>query len=449
VSETKIRPGWIISKIGQVCQSSQYGYTAKAQAEGRVQYLRTTDITSGDIDWKTVPYCDIPQHDESKYLLEDGDIVISRAGSVGCSFLISKPERAVFASYLIRFRPLINPKYFSYFLNTQEYWNAIGERSLGIAVQNVNATQLSEIDLPVAPLSEQTRIVEKIEELFSDLDDGVNELKAAQKKLGQYRQSLLKAAVEGELTADWRSKNKVKETGTQLLQRILNERRSRWETKQLAKYKEQNKTPPPSWKEKYADPVEPDTTGLPKLPEGWVWASVDQLSESVRNGISKTPNTDGKGFPIFKINAVRSMSVNFTAIKYIEIDDREAADYWVEIGDVLATRYNGSVDLLGVFGMVKAVPQRTLHPDKLIRMKPILGVQLGSWLEVSGNVGVSRAHLVSKVKTTAGQTGISGEDLKKTPIPLAPCDEQVYALAVLEERLLAFQQLETATENSC
>ena len=195
MSETKIRPGWIISKIGQVCQSSQYGYTAKAQAEGRVQYLRTTDITSGDIDWKTVPYCDIPQHDESKYLLEDGDIVISRAGSVGCSFLISKPERAVFASYLIRFRPLINPKYFSYFLNTQEYWNAIGERSLGIAVQNVNATQLSEIDLPVAPLSEQTRIVEKIEELFSDLDDGVNELKAAQKKLGQYRQSLLKVLI--------------------------------------------------------------------------------------------------------------------------------------------------------------------------------------------------------------------------------------------------------------
>jgi len=192
--------------------------------------------------------------------------------------------------------------------------------------------------------------------------------------------------------------------------------------------------------------VAPDTTGLPELPQGWVWASVDQLSESVRNGISKTPNVDGRGFPIFKINAVRPMAVNFDAIKHIELDESEAADYWVEVGDVLATRYNGSVDLLGVFGMVKTVPQRTLYPDKLIRMKPLLGVRLGAWMEVCGNVGVSRSHLVSRVKTTAGQTGISGEDLKKTPIPLPPFTEQEVALANLDDRLQSIKELEVPTE---
>lgn len=325
--------------------------------------------------------------------------------------------------------------------------------------------------LVLAPRAEQTRIVAKLEELLSDLDAGVAELKAAQKKLKQYRQSLLKAAVEGALTAEWRGNNTPTETGAQLLERILTERRARWEAKQLAKFEMKHGSAgfdciqpavaathalpersrrvsalPKDWQKKYPEPVQPDTTDLPQLPEGWVWASVEQLSEFVRNGLSKTPNTEQRGFPIFKINAVRPMTVNFDAIKHIEIDEREAADYWVEIGDVLATRYNGSVDLLGVFGMVKNVPERTLHPDKLIRMKPVTGAELGAWMEVCGNVGLSRKHLVARVKTTAGQTGISGEDLKKTPIPLSPEVEQRIALAVLEERLQVVKELELPIE---
>ncbi len=307
---------------------------------------------------------------------------------------------------------------------------------------------LRTVEVPIPPSAEQTRIVAKLEELLSDLDAGVAELKAAQKKLAQYRQSLLKAAVEGALTAEWRAKNPPSETGAQLLERILQERRARWEARQLAKYAAQGKTPPKDWQKKYPEPVQPDTTGLPQLPEGWVWASVDQLSESVRNGLSKTPNTDKRGFPIFKINAVRPMSVNFAAIKHIEIDESEAADYWVEVGDVLATRYNGSVDLLGVFGMVREVPKRTLHPDKLIRMKPVTGEILGAWMEICGNVGFSRKHLVSRVKTTAGQTGISGEDLKKTLIPLAPVTEQKLIISILDERIETIKELEQPTEQA-
>ncbi len=144
-------------------------------------------------------------------------------------------------------------------------------------------------------MTEQARIVAKLEELLSDLDAGVAELKAAQKKLAQYRQSLLKAAVEGALTAAWRAKNKPTETGEQVLQRILTERRARWEAKQLAKFKEQGKTPPKDWQNKYPEPVQPDTTDLPEVPEGWVWASVDQLSFVVR-GASPRPAGDPRFF---------------------------------------------------------------------------------------------------------------------------------------------------------
>ena len=104
----------------------------------------------------------------------------------------------------------------------------------------VKFDQLGRFELRVPPRAEQTRIVDKLEELLSDLDAGVAELKAAQKKLGQYRQSLLKAAVEGRLTRAWRAQHgEPEETGAQLLARILRERRARWEAKQRAKFEAQ------------------------------------------------------------------------------------------------------------------------------------------------------------------------------------------------------------------
>ena len=401
--------------------------------------LRIRDVIAGETNtYYTGPYDDA-------YLVRQGDLLVGMDGDFNSGFWGARTallnQRVCNISptesfYDKRLLALALPGYLA----------AINANTPSVTVKHLSSKTIGEIGLPLPPRAEQTRIVAKLEELLSDLDAGVAELKAAQKKLAQYRQSLLKAAVEGALTAEWRAKHPPTETGAQLLRRILTERRARWEAKQLAKFKEQGKTPPKDWQKKYVEPVEPDPTDFPRLPEGWVWASVDQLSESVRNGLSKTPNTDQRGFRIFRINAVRPMAVNFAAVKHIEIDEGEAADYWVETGDVLATRYNGSVDLLGVFGMVREMHERTLHPDKLIRMKPLLGARLGAWMEVCGNVGLSRKHLVSRVKTTAGQTGISGEDLKKTPLPLAPALEQAAALAELDERLEAIKELERPAE---
>jgi type I restriction enzyme, S subunit len=288
----------------------------------------------------------------------------------------------------------------------------------------LTSSAMKQIPLIVAPAKEQTRIVKKLEELLSDLEAGVAELKAAQKKLVQYRQSLMKAAVEGALTAKWRKTHHPEETGAQLLERILKERRSRWDAKQLAKYQEQGKTPPKDWQDKYPEPVKPDTSNLPELPGGWIWASLDQLASMVRNGLSQKPHQEPTGYPILRINAVRPMSVNFNEVRYLALTESAVSDYILEDGDLLATRYNGSVDLLGVFGVVRGLTVQTIYPDKLIRIKPVLRYQLADWIEICAAIGESRRYIVSRVKTTAGQTGISGEDVKKMPIPLAPLEEQ-------------------------
>ena len=194
----------------------------------------------------------------------------------------------------------VSAEFLYHFLVSQEKF--FGEAGKGGAQPNISQGIVKSWPFLLPPSAEQTRILEKLEELLTGLDAGVAELKAAQKKLAQYRQSLLKAAVEGALTAEWRTVNKPAETGAQLLERILQERRARWEAKQLAKFKDQGKAPPKDWQKKYPEPVQPDTTDLPALPRGWVWASVEQIGEVTTGFTPSTaiPTNFGGSIPFVK-----------------------------------------------------------------------------------------------------------------------------------------------------
>lgn len=143
-----------------------------------------------------MPFCEKEPKDVEKYLLKKGDVVISRAGSVGYSYLINETQLAVFASYLIRFKPNINEKYFKYFLESPFYWTSISEQKLGIAIPNVNATKIKQISIPIPPYNEQVRIVVKIEELFKRLNQGTKNLQDTQMKLEHYRQSSFNILIE-------------------------------------------------------------------------------------------------------------------------------------------------------------------------------------------------------------------------------------------------------------
>ena len=129
---------WIRTNLASICDGGQYGWTTKASAIGSVKFLRTTDITKGEIEWALVPYCQDSPPDLDKYLIRENDILISRAGFVGFSTLIRQtPFSTVFASYLIRFVPskYIEPRYVAYFLKSLDYWQQISEASSGIALE--------------------------------------------------------------------------------------------------------------------------------------------------------------------------------------------------------------------------------------------------------------------------------------------------------------------------
>lgn len=154
----------------------------------------------------------------------------------------------------------------------------------------VDFEQIGAFDIALPPPAEQQRIVEKLEELLSDLDAGVAALERARANLKRCRAAVLKAAVEGRLTEKWRAAHPYTEPAKKLLESILSERRKKWEEAQLKKYAAKEQSPPKGWKDRYPEPAEPDVAALPALPKGWCWATVEQLSTRVVDGVHKKPN---------------------------------------------------------------------------------------------------------------------------------------------------------------
>lgn len=334
------------------------------------------------------------------------------------------------------------------------YWVGASERIIkdlgsGTTVSGIRLDALNGLPLKLPPAAEQSRIVAKLEELLSDLDAGVVELKAAQRKLAQYRQSLLKAAVEGSLTAEWRKQNAPAETGAQLLERILAERRARWEAQQLAKFEAQGKKPPKDWQRKYPEPVQTDFTGLSELPEGWVWASLGQLVADSSYGTSVKCSYEGEGTPVLRIPNVSRGSLDLQDMKFstVELDlDDEAA---LAVGDVLVIRTNGSVGLVGrAAAVVEDLPKPHYFASYLLRLRCIEKTTVHRWILAALTAPYGRQWLEAKAASSAGQHNISLSTLLVMPIPVPPLAEQIGALTEVENCRAAIRQQEESMEFS-
>ena len=189
---------------------------------------------------------------------------------------------------------LISSRFLKHRLNTVDFVSYASHLNEGDRPR-VSFDQIGEFEVLIPPPLEQDRIVAKIEELFSELDKGVENLKTAHTQLNVYRQAVLKHAFEGKLTAQWREENKDKlETPEQLLARIKQVLTARQE-QQLAKWKKTigeweangkpGKRPSKPKKARKLPPLtEAELAKLPDLPKGWVWCRFGLLDIELRRG---------------------------------------------------------------------------------------------------------------------------------------------------------------------
>lgn len=453
--------GWELAVLDDLCQIVRgitFPTTAKrfAPEPGLVACLRTANVQA-QVEWDDlwfVPSAYVKSEDQ---YLRENDVLISTANSYELVGKVARVSALRFPSTLGAFISLLRAeagiaaRYLYYQVSTEAAQRAIREMSSTTTnISNVSSAKLKTLKFPIAPAAEQTRIVEKLEELLSGLDAGVAELKAAQKKLARYRQSLLKAAVEGALTAEWRSERSKRseplENGAQLLQRILTERRRRWEEKQLAKFKDQGKTPPKDWQDKCLDPVKSDTAVLPILPEGWVWARVEQLGD-VQLGRQRSPDKLKGRNPTKYIRAgnITENGIDFSDVLEMDFSERERQTFMLRPGDVLLTEASGSPEHVGRPVVWPNIDGIYCFQNTVIRFIPqgvssafafqlfLAWQKLGGFRKLSGGVGIN--HL------SAGK-------FASLLIPLPPVEEQAAVVEVLESALASLKDQETAIARS-
>ncbi|RJO66024.1 MAG: hypothetical protein C4523_14195 [Myxococcales bacterium] len=368
------------------------------------------------------------------YLFDEELILL---GEDGAPFLQSDKSKA----YLIRGKSWVNnhahvlrafcgtPNLFwKYQLDQVDYHPFVS----GTTRLKLPQAPMRKIPLLVPPLPEQHRIVEAIESYLTRLDAVTAALERVRANLKLYRASVLKAAVEGRLAPTEAELTKAEgrdyEPASVLLQRILMERRRRWE--QSGK------------KGKYKEPAAPDTSNLPELPEGWCWATVEQLlDEPLSNGRSVPTSADG--FPVLRLTALKNGEIDLGEHKNGAWSIADAEPFLVKRGDFFVSRGNGSIRFVGRGGLVKSEPFPVAYPDTLIKVRISPTVLLPELLTRLWNSQIVRSHIEKKAKTTAGIYKVNQGDLELTILPLPPFQEQERILCELE-RLDSLATMATA-----
>jgi type I restriction enzyme S subunit len=364
---------------------------------------------------------------EEAFVLKQGDLLVGMDGDFHTGFW--GKQKAVLNQRVCKLIPdeaCYDKALLGYVL--PGYLAAINANTPSITVKHLSSKTIGEIELPLPPRAEQTRIVEKLESLLADLDAGVAELQAAQRKLARYRQSLLKAAVEGALTADWREANAPQETGAQLLQRILCERRARFERKH-------------GGKKKYKEPAAPDTSQLPALPQRWVWATIDQLA-SVGTGVTPLRSNrayfDGGTIPWTTSGALNEEIVMSASEHVTELAIAGCRLELYPPGSLLVAMYGegktrGKCAELAFASTINQAIAALVFEDSALAVRPHVKTFL-----------LDAYEAMRKQASGGVQPNLNLQIIKVLPVPLPPLEEQHQITAQLDAALSACKDQEHA-----
>ena len=434
----EIPQGWEWERWGNISQSIQYGYNAPALEKGVIRMVRISDIQDNKVVWDTVPFCMIEEQDIETYLLEVNDILFARTGgTVGKSFLVEEvPLKSIYAGYLIRTRysSLLCPHYMKAFMESQLYWEQLKNGTIATAQPNCNGKTLAKMLLPIPPVNEQKRIIEKLYsisflvERYSKSQDALNLINTQIHE--QLRKSILQDAIQGRLVPQLESEG----TAEELLEQIRQEKLRLVEEGKLKKsaltasviYKgDDNK-----YYEQVGKKCLDITEQIPfETPENWVWVRMGQIGDW---GAGSTPQRGNANYYNGKILWLKTGELNNGIVYDTEekVTQKAFQDYSLrmnKIGDVLIAMYGATIGKLAIVGKELTTNQACCGCTPYL----IYNWYLFYFLMAS------RDSFIKKGEGGA-QPNISRVKLVEYLIPLPPLKEQ-YRIVTQIEKL--FEQL--------
>ncbi len=387
----------------------------------------------------------------SAKLMPPGSVMFSSRAPIGYVAIIKEPSATNqgFKS-IVPYGELFNEYIYYYFQATK---HIAEERATGTTFKELSGSAFKALPIPVAPVNEQRRIVEKIEALFDEIDKGVESLRAAKSTLDLYRKSLLKSAFEGRLTADWRAQNPDKlEDPEALLSRIRKEREHRHQAaleewgKASAKWKQDGEKgkKPTKPKKPRALPVKADNIGI----TGWTRVPLGLVIDNPIYGTSKKCDYDAGAKGVLRIPNLGTKYIDSSDLKSADFDKTEIEKYSLIKGDVLTIRSNGSLSIVGKPAIVRNRDTDFLFAGYLIRLRPIAALLVPMNLVYLMTEPSIRAQIDAKAKSTSGVNNISAQELQELQAPICSLNEQAEIVRILDERLGAAETLKIELNKS-
>jgi len=377
-----------------------------------------------------------------KHRVFPSDIVIAALGeNPPRSCLV--PESlgpAVVKADCIRFKagPRVLPRFLNYVLNGPTLRQHAKGIIHGVGRPRLNLGEIKALPIPVPSIPEQRRIVAEIEKQFTRLEAGVAALRRVQANLKRYRAAVLKVACEGklvptevELHRKQKSKTAKFETGAELLARILTERRQNWQGRG-----------------QYKEPAGPDTAKLSPLPDGWTWASPEQLSaaESYSFAIGpfgsnlKVSDYTDSGVPLVFVRNIRASRFGGDGTVFVsKTKAEELRAHSVSGGDVLITKVGAPPGDACLYP--DAEPDAVITADCIkLRLSPLLPQKRFFVHTINSEVVKPQLQLITK---GVAQMKVSLGRFSTLAIPLPPLAEQTRIVAEVERRLSVVEELES------
>ena len=421
--------GWVITELENVCTvQGGYAFKSKDYTENGIPLVRISNLVENnnvDLDSNPIFLPESYRISHSNYCLREGDILIAMSGATTgkmavfrCSLDALLNQRV--GRFIIRDKTLVDKPYLSKLIENLS--SKVAQKAYGGAQPNISPSEIERLLIPLPPLNEQRRIVEKVEALMARSRRAKEALDAIPKLIEQFRQSVLAAAFRGDLTADWREHNPNIEPASVLLEKL--------------------KAPQKKDKQNKLDIANEEIELLPKIPESWRWIKFGALVASIRSGSGEVPNNEKSDYPILRSSSVRSGFVDLNDIRFLSESQSSNSSNFLQDGDLLFTRLSGSIEYVANCAIVRNLSNRSIqYPDRLFCVK-IIESKLLDISELWFASPFLRNIITSEAKSSAGHQRISMGAITDAWFPLIPLEECKEIVQLVRRSLNGINSLE-------
>ena len=445
-----IPSSWEWERWGNISQSIQYGYNAPALENGYIRMVRISDIQANKVLWENVPFCLINASEIETYLLKVNDILFARTGgTVGKSFLVEEvPVKAIYAGYLIRTRysSLLCPYYMKAFMESQLYWEQLKNGTIATAQPNCNGKTLGKMLLPIPPINEQERIVEKLRnvsfliERYGKSQDFLNQLN--EQVTEQLKKSILQEAIQGRLVPQ------IAEEGTsqELLEQIRQEKQILVKKGKLKKSALHDSVIFKGDDNKYYEQIGTEiidiTDEIPfEIPKNWIWTRLKNFCSVCTGATFKKEEVESEhcGIRVLRGGNIKPFQLCTKPDDIFIPQSKVKEDILLKHNDIVTPAVT-SLENIGKMAIVELDMPHTTVGGFVFIIRPLGGGESLSKYLLAFMSSPSAIDFMKSITNKSGQAfyNIGKERLVTALVPIPPLAEQERIVSKIEK---LFEQL--------